>query len=223
MFVLLQRDPSSTNGSCDDANICTVWASPDVAADWVIDVLGEREVRTCQGCKKVATQAGMGLLKRYETTRDEIQVLMLDVVNSSADPDAAALEEISGGSGLQITRTVIESIRNESARDAVVGRVAAEMALARTVDQALLARRALLAGRKEPNIASAGVAMDGIQETVNELNDEITNLLFEMDVRTRLASNTTTTLLRRQQGRRDAPIVEDETPRRIKDGGVPDQ
>ncbi len=220
--LLLQRDPASTRGSCGDAAICTVWATPEAAADWVVNVLGEKEVRTCQGCNNIATQAGMGLLKRYETTRDDIQTLMLTVVNSSADPDAAALEEISGGNGLRITRTVIESIRNESAREAIVLRLSSEMALARTVDQALLARRALLAGRKEPNIASAFVATAGIQETVNELNDEITNLLFEMEIRTKLASNTTTTLLRRQQGRRSLPVVEEETPRRLEDGGVPD-
>jgi hypothetical protein len=102
----------------------------------------------------------------------------------------------------------------------LIQRLASEVALARTLESALMARRALLAGRKEPNIASVEKAQSEIETTIDELNGEIENMLFEMDVRQRMAGNTTLSLMLRNNQRGALPVGEDGQEQTMEDGGV---
>jgi hypothetical protein len=76
------------------------------------------------------------------------------------------------------------------------------------MERALMARRALLAGMKEPNIANNEIAQAELHNAVDELNGEIENMVFEMEVRQLLTSNTTVQLLDRVRMRRLAPVIE---------------
>ncbi len=84
----------------------------------------------------------------------------------------------------------------------------------------MMARRAMLAGMREPNIASTGVAPERLGAFASELEKEIDNLLFEMDVRRRVATNTTAHLLMRDQARKAVPIGEDVPATRFKAGAT---
>lgn len=218
--LLLNRAANATGGACAEAAICTTWATAETAANWTVQVLGEKQVRTCVNCEKTAAKAGMGLLRQYELTLEEIALAMDTLVSSGTAPSSEQLAEVSAGNSVIVTRKVIEAIRIEPARDAIVLRLASEVAASRTLEQAMLARRALLAGRKEPNIASAEKAQTEIQTTIDELNGEIENMLFEMEVRKKLASNTTLSVLLRRSQRLSLPAVEDQQSQTLKDGAV---
>lgn len=212
MNLILGRSPDDVSavpaGVCNGARICETWASPVIAAGWVTDVVGDTEIQTCQGCNKMVTRAGMGLQRKYEQEKLIVETAMSPMVFSSVAPNQVTLDSLEGAEGFRITRQVIEAIREEEYPEAVIERLSAEIALTRTMERALMARRALLAGMKEPNIANNEVAQAELHNAVDELNGEIENMVFEMEVRQLLTSNTTVQLLDRVRMRRLAPVIE---------------
>jgi len=222
---LIQRSPSNTTQpltTCAGAAICEEWASPQDFANWMIEVVGEEKVRTCKNCNKVETQAGKGLAAQVTKEQNQIAIDLDSLVAAGGPPSLADLKNVSGGPGMLISRRVVEAIREEKPEEqaALISRLAAEMALSRTMERAMIARRALLAGMKEPNIASTGIATDSLKDFVSELEQEIDHLLFEMDVRHRVAANTASHLLMRDKARKHVPIGEDVPSTRFSDGAT---
>jgi integrating conjugative element protein (TIGR03755 family) len=223
--LLINRAPgnaSSTVSTCAGAAICEEWVEPERFAEWMVEVVGEEKIRTCKNCEKVRNQSGKGLAAQVTKEQDQI-ILDLDaLVLSGSAPTMVELEEVSGGPGMLVSRRVIEAIREEKPEEqvALISRLAGEMALSRTMERAMIARRAMLAGMREPNIASTGVAPERLTEYARELEKEIDNLLFEMDVRRRVATNTTSYLLTRDKARKAVPIGEEIPATRFEDGAT---
>jgi len=210
---LLQRNPgnnSSMVASCADAPICEYWPNPTTMADWVIDVVGEEKIRTCEGCDKISARPGMGLTHQLGIEQVQIATDLEVLVLSNNAPTEAELEAVSGGPGMLISRRVVEAIREEDEHEqaVLINRLAGEMALSRTMERAMIARRALISGMKEPNIANLEIAQDDLAPYVADLEQEIENILFEIEVRDRVASNTAVQLLMRDRVRGQVPIVE---------------
>ncbi len=222
--LLLLRNATNTStvsaGACSNAQICTAWNSPNQAAAWITDVLGEAEILTCQNCDKMKTSAGMGMQRKYEQEKLAIETAMTSMVNGSAIPNQATLNSIAGGQGFVITRQIIEAIRAEESPVSVISRLSGELAISRTLERALMARRVLLAGMKEPNVANNDLAVKELQRSVDELNSEIQNMVFELDVRSKVASNTTVQLLQRATQRNQAPVVESSPAQTIREGAT---
>ncbi|MFT6957712.1 MAG: integrating conjugative element protein (TIGR03755 family) [Halieaceae bacterium] len=220
---LLKRNPANTTSmvsSCADAPICENWASPQAMATWVIDVVGEQKIRTCEGCDKISTKSGMGLTHQLGIEQAQIATDLEALVLSSSAPTMAQLKAVSGGPGMLISRRVIEALREENPheQDMLINRLAAEMALSRTMERAMIARRALLSGMKEPNIANLKIAQDDLAPYVADLEKDISNILFEIEVRDRIASNTAVQLLMRDTVRGRVPIVESPPAGNFEDG-----
>ena len=223
--ILINRnagDAAVATPICAGAAICEEWESPAELGEWVVAVLGEEKIRTCKNCEKTRTQAGKGLSAQVASEQEAIvNAIDLLVVSPNA-PTADELDSVSGGPGMLVSRRVIEAIREEKPEEqaTLISRLAAEMALSRTMERAMIARRALLAGMKEPNIVSTGIAPQRMKEFVQELEKEIDNLLFEIDVRRRIATNTTSQLLMRDNLRRSVPISEKVPVTHFNDGAV---
>ncbi|MEM9257500.1 MAG: integrating conjugative element protein [Pseudomonadota bacterium] len=223
--MLLNRNPTnSTSAStvCAEAYICRRWDNPQAFSDWMVAVVGEKTVRTCEGCDKVETQAGMGLPRQIEVEQEQIALDLEALVLTDAAPTADELEEVSGGPGMRITRRVVEALREEDPenQEILIARIASEMALSRIMEMAVVARRAILAGSKEPNIANLEVAQEDLGEYIAELEREMDNILYELEVRERIASNTAVAVLQRQQARVSIPISEPQPEARFEDGAV---
>lgn len=222
---LINRNPGNTGSavsSCGGAAICEEWEAPQFFANWMVEVLGEEKIRTCKNCDKVRTQPGKGLSAQVKKEQETISLDIEALVLSGSAPTSDELNEVSGGPGMLVSRRVIEAIREEKEEDQVVliSRLASEMALARTMERAMIARRALLAGMKEPNIASTGIAPERLRDYLSELEQDINNLLFEMDVRQRVATNTTSQLLRRDKARKEIPMTEEPFKNNFSNGAV---
>ena len=89
-------------------------------------------------------------------------------------------------------------MRADENRGVVVRRLAGEIALARTLERALLVRRMLQAGKREPNVASIGPAQSALATSLADLTAEIDGLVYELDVRKAITSNTAQKLLVRR-------------------------
>lgn len=89
------------------------------------------------------------------------------------------------------------------------------------MEQALMARRTLLAGMREPNISGEKEAQTALTQTTAQLDQELSQLKLELDMRQALADNAALTILERQTMRAktkgQAVGVEDDTDKRVDD------
>jgi integrating conjugative element protein (TIGR03755 family) len=159
-------------------------------------VLGEQEVRTCADCTKTRTTAGVGLTPLIQESFDT-KLLALQTLVTGARPTNIENLEAAGTSFIPITRGVIEALRDESDQDVLGKRLASEIALSDVLEKALLLQRILLAGAKEPNIAANQLAQDAISHESLMLEQEITNLKTELEVRRTLAANSPMAIIQR--------------------------
>jgi len=202
-----------------------VWATPADARDWVVDVVGENIVTTCDTCRKDSIP-GTGLLPKLYQEASTVTVEIQNLVSGATPPTLTNLENITAP-GVAITRQVIEAIREmpTSEQSLIMGRLVSEISTARTVEKALFARRLLLTGRQVPEVYATEVAREHADTSIAELDKEIENLLFETRVRKEVVSDTVTMLLKRAAARRqtslNTPTVPTIDPRPLSNGRVP--
>ena len=183
-----------------------IWPEPSAARDWVVDVIGENIVTTCDTCRKDSVP-GTGLLPKLFQEGSAVTVELQGLVNGATAPTLDNLELITAP-GVAITRQVIEAIRDMPATEQslIVGRLVSEISTARTIEKALFARRLLLSGRQVPEVYATQVAREHADTSIAELDREIDNLLFETRVRREVVSATVVTLLQRAAARRQASL-----------------
>jgi integrating conjugative element protein (TIGR03755 family) len=202
-----------------------IWATPTDARNWVVDVVGENIVTTCDTCRKDSIP-GTGLLPKLNQESAAVTVELQNLVNGSTPLTLANLDKITAP-GVAITRQVIEAIREmpASEQSLIIGRLVSEISTARTVEKALFARRLLLSGRQVPEVYATEVAREHADKSIAELDKEIENLLFETRVHKEVVSDTITTLLQRAAARRQAslntPRVPTIDPRPLNHGRIP--
>lgn len=186
--------------------IAEVWSSPDEAAEWAKAVVGEHEVTTCDGCTKLTTP-GHGLGPALQVEVDAVSIELASLVNSSSNPNLADLARVSAP-GIAITRQVIESIRAlpDTERLILVDRLATEIAVARTVEKAFLARRIIKSGGQLPEIHANTVAREHVDQIVVDLDNEIERMVFENRIRKEVVSDTVLKLLIRHEDKRRSSL-----------------
>ena len=214
--VELNRAPSATGPVSYDASrrITQVWSSPDDAANWTIEVVGEHEVTTCEDCSK-SSSPGHGLGPILDAEETNISNELSGIVNSSSAPSLTDLAKVSAP-GIAITRQVVESIQTlpQTERHIVVERLATEIAVARTVEKAFLARRTLKSGGQLPEVHANSVAKAHVEQIVKDLDSEIERLIFENRIRKELVSDTIQKLLIRNENRNSESLSVPEAGRR---------
>lgn len=216
--------PDAPPPAVPESRLQALWSTPDEARAWVADVVGEATVTTCDGCARDSAP-GTGLLPKKMSEQRAIGDTLVDLVVGNAAPTRENLYGVTAP-GVAVTRQVIEAIQEMPASEQalVTGRLTAEIATARTLERALMARRLLLSGRQVPEVYAATVAREHADVAVEELDREIDNLLFETRVRREVVSDTVVTLLRRAAARREAslriPTVPTVDPNPLRDGRV---
>ena len=191
---------SIPQSQCGNRLSCLSWPSPQAAAQWANRVLGEQIQRTCEGCSKTDSTAGVGLTPLIQEEYDAKLKALQDLI-AKRTPTTAANLEAAGSNALPVTRGLVEALREEPDRDLLSQRLASEVALSSVLEQALLLQRTLLTGRQEPNVAANELAQQTIGQESDSLTLEIQNLKTELELRRTLAGNTATEVLRRSQTR----------------------
>ena len=227
-YNITMNRPIATVGPVPPASatrLTEIWTTPADARDWVVDVVGENIVTTCDTCRKDSIP-GTGLLPKLNQEATAVTVEIQNLVSGATPLTLANLDTVTAP-GVAITRQVIEAIREmpASEQSLIMGRLVAEISTARTVEKALFARRLLLTGRQVPEVYATEVAREHADISITELDKEIENLLFETRVRKEVVSDTIATLLQRAAARRQAslntprvPVID---PRPLSNGRVP--
>lgn len=197
------EDTSAVGSSCQNGAICQAWASPDEAAEWATRVLGETEVETCDDCETLRVSAGAGLTPLIQETYTQHLEGLQRMLSAVEEPTPENLGKVSSPL-LQVSRGVIEGLRDDPDQNLLARRLASETALSSVIYKAMLLQRTLLAGSREPNVASAQPATTALNSNVETLEREIRLLQTELQVRQALATNTASLVLDRHAGGADA-------------------
>lgn len=222
--ILSQRSPESGSDLPSSAPLAQHFTGPNAVADWVINVLGEVEVGLCDGCNKGA-RSGKGLIPYIEQTTEDIVQLLVNLVTGGTPPTRVNLEEVEAP-GIVITFQVIQALRNQSPVEMsiVINKLGQEIAEARVMEEAMIIRRLLLAGRKEGYVSGNRIAQREVALALEELDSEISNVIFEKDARNKFVTSTVVELLLRNNAIRQSsvntPTSVPNDPRPLKKGGV---
>lgn len=177
-----------TDGQTQDTDHPTglyrFWQSPDELGDWVAQVVGSQTVQTGTDQSQTRSTAGIGLSPDVA----ELSKIRLDEL----------LEAVSRNQGtVHFPAPLVEALNEQKASSYQLTRIASELALAHTIEKALLARRALLTGQQEVYIAQNQPAKEDIARAVSLLEREIDVLRYEADARQSISSLSATQTMRR--------------------------
>ncbi|MDF3866168.1 MULTISPECIES: integrating conjugative element protein [Pseudomonas] len=201
--LLNNRSVSDTSSiqkdTCSNGLVCGSWESPSKAAEFATRVLGEQQIQTCEGCSS-ASSPGVGLAPLIqETYENKIQALQ-ELLKPGATITAEKLRD-AGSDSLPVTRGVIMALRDERDQALLAQRLASEVALADVLEKSLLLQRMLITGSKEPNVNMNKLAVDAVLGSTDTLQQLITNLKTELDMRQQLAKNSPMAIVERGQSR----------------------
>ncbi|WP_101757271.1 integrating conjugative element protein [Oceanicoccus sp. KOV_DT_Chl] len=222
--ILSQRPPETSTDLPGSAPLAQHFTGPNAVDVWVTNVLGEVEVGLCDGCNKGA-RSGKGLIPYIEQTTEEVVQLLVNLVTGVTTPTRANLEEVEAP-GIAVTVQVIQALRNQSPDEVsiVINKLGQEIAEARVMEEAMIIRRLLLAGRKEGYVSANRIAQREVVQALEELDSEINNVIFEKDARNKFVTSTVVELLLRDNAIRQSsvntPASVPNDPRPLKNGGV---
>ena len=227
----IERGYTQWGGSDNTSVLNASFNGVEDAQEWVTAVVGDNIIRTCVDCEKIQTKIGQGLKLQFARERKlvfEELTELLQLQSASFEPDDLAALAVPG-MGLYITEPVILSLRSEdpAERELLANRLSSEIALARTVEKALLARSLLRSGLQEPNIQANQGALRALEDRLEFLGKEIDNVLFEQRVRKEVLTNTAQMILTLANERDTAPVSRNVTPApraaTIKNGAITTQ
>ncbi len=204
--ILSQRPPETNSNLPNSAPLAQHFTGPNAVDQWINNVLGEIEVGLCDSCSK-GTRPGKGLIPYIEETTEDIVQLLVDLVSGSTPPTRANLEQVEAP-GIAITLQVILAIRNQSPDEIsiVINKLSQEIAEARVMEEAMIIRRLLLAGRKEGYVSANRIAQREVGQALEELESEISNVIFEKDARDKFVTSTVVELLLRDNAIRQSSV-----------------
>ena len=212
--ILNQRsatDSSNIATTQCQGELCALWKNPADIAQWMTRVVGEQVINVAPDNDaggntdaRTGAKAGVGLSPLIEEEQVKIARVLTQLASGAIKPTAENLKQASGGK-LLLTRGVVEALHDDKDADILIQRLSGEMALSRVMEQALMARRTLLAGMLEPNIAAEKEAQTQLNQTTMQLDRELDQLRLEMEMRRHLADNASSVILDRKT-RRDTTL-----------------
>ncbi|HAP0245561.1 TPA: integrating conjugative element protein, partial [Escherichia coli] len=201
---------TSTVGSTScTGSVCSKFSNAEEAAQAVVKVLGDRTMRTCSKANECTSGgeeqqsgaiAGTGFTPMLEEAVKVNTEQLVKLVNGTEKPTAANLAKLRSGS-LTVTAGVIKALQRDPDNAALTGRLAGELAMADTVETALLMRRMIVTGMSEPNAMLQDDALAEGERRIEALDREIAALKNEMDLKRELARNSVLTIIERENQR----------------------
>ncbi|HAV1415150.1 integrating conjugative element protein [Vibrio parahaemolyticus] len=153
------------------------WDDEEAMSDWVSNVIGSQSIQTGMDKSQTESTPGIGLSQEVTTEgmalESELRQALLDDMETSHFP-----------------RVLLDALKERQVDDNTLSRIASELALSHTIEKALYARRALLSGKYEVNIAQHTAAQQDITEAVHRLEGEIDMLRYEAQVRQDVGTRT---------------------------------
>lgn len=205
--AMLNRDLSSDSDAPHLGGLASQFASPQDAANWVTNVLGDQIVTTCNdsGCKSAqSVVAGRGLLpwatvcnpKNHHDCVDTLRSQLQNLVTGSLPVTKENLIAVSADN-LVISPEIITVIKGmESSQQGIfVNKLAQEVAAQRLIEKALTARDLLQTGSQVPVIVSNEPAQKLLRQAISHLDQNIQSITFSAQVRRQMMSDTLSNLV----------------------------
>lgn len=223
---------SVSAGNCN-GSACEMFRNAEEAAKAVVKVLGDRTMRTCTDAKactsgdneqQQGTVAGTGFAPVLEEATRVNTEQLVRLVNGQEKPTAENLAKLKTGS-LAVSAGVIHALRRDPDNMSLTSRLAGELAMAHTVETALVMRRMLLTGMSEPYVAAEDAAIQEGDRRIAALDREIMALKNEMELKRDLARNSVLTIIERDNERVGSnPMIQpaDNTDSRVRALDIPD-
>ncbi len=187
----------------------TQWQNPQAASQWLTAAVGETSLRTCNNCQKTTTQPGKGLVFLYNQEHEAAHQALANALSQQQQLEPDELDALSSPT-VRITQPLIDAMRDVG-DSSTLERLASEIGLSRTLEKSILARRLLVAGRKEANLANNDVLQQEIDRKLADLDSEVESIMLELEIRSRLNGNTPQKLLaayaqkQREEAEQSAP------------------
>ena len=198
-----------------------IWKGPDEATAWIQKVVGDVRYATCKDCDKLEQTPGIGVYDDIADGAAQIRDGLMQLVDRNDVPKATDLKKVSAND-LVLNEGVIMALRAESVQQATfVQRLAEDIALLKTVDKLLAARRILLAGKSDPNFNSTAKNIEVVDAKIRMIADEISMIKEELELKKVARGDTLTILLGRYESRRSINTdngYQRDTQRRVVEG-----
>ena len=207
----------SLNPLYRDAKMVKTFKSAQDAGDFASEVLGDTEIITCNatspGCvpSTKVTKTGIGLLPRFDKRVQDIKDALYGIPGSGPfavvgqlgkeQSDYKVLQKLSSP-GMPVNEDVIQAIRQlpPGPQTVAADRLAQDIALAKTINEALVMRNTILVGLTLPEAVSNSTASNDAKTRLARLETYVEQLLFEVRIRKELSNQTAINVL----GIRDA-------------------
>jgi integrating conjugative element protein (TIGR03755 family) len=179
-----------------------IWTDSDDASDWIKRVVGDVQYSTCKECKKLEQTPGIGVYDDIAEGSEIIREELVKLIDRNDIPKSAELKKVSSND-LYVNEIVILALRAEQVQQAsFVGRLADDIALLKTVDKLLAARRILMAGKSDPNFNATAKNVEVVDAKIKLLADEISLIKEELELKKVARGDTMSILLTRFESRR---------------------
>ena len=192
-------DTSAPSKNNANSHLVETWVNPTAAADWITNVLGDEKVTTYAGGDKQSSP-GVGLLPDNQVITQKVTSDLQNLVSGLQTISLENLKTISAP-GVMINTAVINAIRQKPpvTQSILINKLGQEVATAKAIDKALLARQILQEGSQVPAIYGNRAAQDTLKNSISHLDKAIDTLLFNVRVRKELVSDTASQLLNTTQ------------------------
>ena len=216
-----EKVTTNVNGEPVVSWIQQIWDDYEAAEDWIVDVVGDTQYATCQDCTKLIEIPGYGVYSFIADEATEIRDALSLIVEGDNVPSLDLLRDISSNDVL-INESVIYALRDEVAqRHLFITRIAQDVALLRTVDMLLAARRIMIAGKGDANFTSVPKNLEIVDSKINMLAEEVGLIKEELELKRIARGDAVATLLGRFESRlnlRQDSSTDGEIQRRVVEG-----
>ncbi len=207
--VDLGRNPtdiSTPTSSSSNQNLIHYWPTPESAAVWIVGIVGDKKISTCEGpgCEKDSTP-GRGLLSEVQS---ETQNITKNLTNLIQNPDQVTQESLESVSapGQMVSPDLLQDIRQMdlNAEANTVATLGQDIATTRVVNEALLAIDLLQMGSEVPSIQAVGPAQTEIKAKQERLQADIDHIMYSVNIRRQLNSSVMENIVRYNQAQNAA-------------------
>ncbi len=191
---------SLPDGSTMTIPMVRMFSSPRVAADWLVDIVGEHEVRLYSGGDgeaEITSVAGRGLVPEVEEHTYKIRQALEKAVLQN---DYADLNEYRDT--MQVGFLLVDAIRAAHAfeQSIMMDRLAAELAVNYVQNKTNMIKRMLYAGIREANLgmseAAAPIEKQIRKRTIPDLDAALAEIHAALDLKLKTLARTTSQILR---------------------------
>lgn len=189
-----QSAPNFSNNGGAPRRLVQVFETPADASRWAVDVVGDVHIRTDSNHPN-ETIPGHGLLPKIEKRMNSTQQKLTGLVAGNIPLTLENLNTVSSNAVL-INSDVIKAIRSlkPGEKAMAISKLASESAMAKVVEKAMIIRRMLITGSREPNVAQTPAGIE-IEESIARLDRDINDILYERKIHNELASQTPLAIL----------------------------